>query len=94
MSASMAEGIARLIAETLAYDETSMGNYVDSEYLEEAVIDGRFDLVALAEVLAANGYGKLEDAWDEGYGAGWNDCLLDLQNGGAKMTKNPYRRPE
>jgi hypothetical protein len=31
------------------------------------------------------------EAWDEGQGAGWNDCLLDLQNGGAKATSNPYR---
>jgi hypothetical protein len=32
-------------------------------------------------------------SWGEGYGAGWNDCLLDLQNGGVKMTPNPYPEP-
>jgi hypothetical protein len=37
-------------------------------------------------VLAANGYGKLEEAWDEGHQSGRNDeyCL----------DPNPYRRPE
>jgi len=34
---------------------------------------------------------KQAEAWGEGHGAGWNDCLLDLQNGGAKATPNPYR---
>lgn len=34
---------------------------------------------------------ELAEAWDEGHGAGWNDCLLDLQNGGAKTTPSPYR---
>ena len=32
----------------------------------------------------------LSAVWGEGHGAGWNDCLLDLENGGAKMTRNPY----
>lgn len=41
-----------------------------------------------AEQLAANGYGKLEDAWDEGATAttGHHDT-------GYPIT-NPYRRPE
>ena len=33
-------------------------------------------------------------AWGEGYGAGWNDCLLELENGGAKMSANPYRKEQ
>lgn len=28
-------------------------------------------------------------AWGEGYGAGWNDCLLDLENRGTP-SRNPY----
>lgn len=31
------------------------------------------------------------DAWDQGHGAGWNDCLLDMENGGARASRNPYR---
>lgn len=44
------------------------------------------ELIAEVRRLQAERHG----VWGEGYGAGWNDCLLDLQNGGAKMTDNPY----
>ena len=47
----------------------------------------------LRELTAGGGSAreKQAEAWGEGHGAGWNDCLLDLQNGGAKATPNPYR---
>lgn len=45
--------------------------------------------------LVAAGYGTVteakSEAWNEGHGAGWNDCLLDMENRGAKSTINPYR---
>lgn len=45
------------------------------------------DIHAHQEVmLAANGYGKLEDAWGEGYTTG------NAHNG--RRDANPYRRPE
>lgn len=45
-----------------------------------------------AEVLVANGYGKLEGAWDEGLSAG-QDRWLDSREFGDPPV-NPYRRPE
>lgn len=42
--------LARFIADTLAIDPTEPdGSYVDSAHLSETVIDGRFDLCALAQ---------------------------------------------
>lgn len=48
-----------------------------------------------AEQLAANGYGKLEEAWDTGFSAGW----AEAKDPGAFVndvwdaeTPNPYRR--
>lgn len=47
-----------------------------------------------ADMLIEAGLGLVSEAqaeaWRVGHGAGWNDCLLDLQNGGAKMSENPY----
>lgn len=58
----------------------------------------------VAEQLAANGYGKLEDAWDEGHVRGfWNGRLSQLTSYDAPdpligaadaKANNPYRRPE
>jgi hypothetical protein len=45
------------------------------------------EIEAVAHMLKA----AKAEAWDEGQGAGCNDCLLDLQNGGAKISRNPYR---
>jgi len=53
-----------------------------------------------ASVLAANGYGKLEDAWDAGYDAdneSWPDCAIPCgacEQCQKEPTANPYRRPE
>lgn len=45
------------------------------------------DAMKIAEVLAANGYGKLEDAWSEGaHFGGLYDHVF--------ANDNPYRRPE
>ena len=46
------------------------------------------------EVLEAAAPHLMAAAWGEGYGAGWNDCLLELENGGAKMSANPYRKEQ
>lgn len=44
----------------------------------------------VAEQLAANGYGKLEDAWDRGMG----DMAKLMKAGPGYEMGNPYRRPE
>lgn len=43
-----------------------------------------------AAVLAANGYGKLEDAWDEG----WAHYRENFSPSDPDFGANPYRRPE
>jgi hypothetical protein len=48
----------------------------------------------VAEALTAAGFGNLHDAWAEGYGIGGVDTILDLANGGAKDTPNPYTAPK
>lgn len=59
----------------------------------------------VAEKLAANGYGKLEDAWDEGYERGfWNGRLSELTvpygtqaplvGRNDAEANNPYRMPD
>lgn len=58
-----------------------------------------------ADVLAANGYGKLEDAWADGHERGfWNGRLSQLEvpygtqapliGRNDAEANNPYRRPE
>ena len=54
-------------------------------------INGEEFVEAAQAALEAAAPYMLAGAWEEGYGAGWNDCLLDLQNGGAKMSRNPDR---
>lgn len=48
-----------------------------------------------AEQLAENGYGKFEDAWDEGFDRGFYDPLAGSDKDASESgAKNPYRRPE
>ena len=47
--------------------------------------------VAVKKILESAAPHMLAEAWGEGHGAGWNDCLLALENGGAKTSANPYR---
>jgi hypothetical protein len=61
----------------------------DLQAMGDAPAD-EFDCCARAALEAAAPH-LMAAAWDEGQGAGWNDCLLDLQNGGAKSSRNPYR---
>jgi hypothetical protein len=48
----------------------------------------------VAEQLAANGYGKLEDAWENGRTAGYDAGSRWARTGEEKDTPSPYRRPE
>jgi hypothetical protein len=43
------------------------------------------------EAIEAAAPHMLAEGWGEGYGAGWNDCLIDLENRDASTTANPYR---
>lgn len=43
--------LARFVADVLATDDTGMGNYVDATSLTLSVLDGAFDLTALAAAL-------------------------------------------
>ena len=68
-------------AEQLARFIADAASKSDAAYWPEAVA------IALGPVIAA----AQAEAWDEGFGRGWNDCLLDLQNGGVKASVNHYR---
>lgn len=51
--------LARLIAQALdaqAQEDGGLAGYVNADELGDAVIDGRFNLVALAEALRSAGY--------------------------------------
>lgn len=55
---STVDVLARLIGDTLRSDESAGcgGGFVDDRHLGSAVLDGRFDLRALAETLIATGW--------------------------------------
>jgi len=85
----MAEGIAEVLGEV--WDDgncTGLDGWIGpgrgSAEIDSDALHARERVIEKAlTVLAANGYGKLEDAFDEGRRAGW-----------PSSTPNPYRRPE
>ncbi|MDP9903138.1 hypothetical protein [Arthrobacter bambusae] len=79
MSASMAEGIAEVLK------THQLANYSRERYCLCGTFLGAWanEAAHQAEVLAANGFGKLEQAWDEGYTTG------NAHNG--RRDANPYR---
>lgn len=67
-----------------AYNMTHRTQWVQLSvgYKRELMVPARAALeAATPHMLAA--------AWDEGCGAGWNDCLLDMQKRGI-LSANPY----
>lgn len=51
--------LANIIERTLRNDVTSMNNYVHCAHLTDATLDGRFDLVAVADAIVAAGFRKV-----------------------------------
>jgi hypothetical protein len=55
-----ADQLAQIIATAIKADPTEP--YVWAEYLDDAVIDGRVNLLALAEVILAKGYQPVKES--------------------------------
>lgn len=80
------------MAEVLAEHPTRTG-YQPSVFRTVSICDA-CGVVAQdhqAEQLAANGYGKLEDAWDEGEAAEYEIRLNPESNVWEAVKDNPYR---
>jgi hypothetical protein len=109
----MAEGIAEVLMAHRLTRVTVHTGY-DEVRVAECYVCGTLPVYTReethqAEVLAANGYGKLGQAWDEGYGLGIKDERMSEANIGIAghlcnqtpcqckvqpARVNPYRRPE
>lgn len=93
----MAEGIRKAMRDhqvswkvDLA-DEVFVAHCTSCGYLGSELEDWEHQANIAAEVLAANGYGKLEDAWGEGF---FDGKRQDNEGDDGPRFVNPYRRPE